>query len=129
MQDWFAAQAIANPEKIALKINKAALDFKTLAKIVNVHRMEYSSAIPSLRLVAGQAIAILINPSSDGVFQLLGAIQRRLVIVPLNTRLTRDEIQYQVEHSDSKLLLHSDDFIPLFNKDAALPFIATNRIY
>jgi acyl-CoA synthetase (AMP-forming)/AMP-acid ligase II len=60
---------------------------------------------------AGDRIAYL-GKNSDLYFPVLfGAIRARIVIVPLNWRLTPVELAYQLEDSRARLLLHDADMV------------------
>jgi acyl-CoA synthetase (AMP-forming)/AMP-acid ligase II len=68
---------------------------------------------------AGDRVAYL-GKNSDIYFPaLLGAIRARVVLVPLNWRLTPVELAYQLEDSRAKLLLHDADMADTAGEAAA----------
>lgn len=69
---------------------------------------------------AGDRVAYL-GKNNDLYFPvLLGAVRARVVIVPLNWRLTPVELAYQLADSNSKLLLHDADITAVAGQAAAL---------
>jgi len=99
------------PERIAIafpdrnqSISYAALDHGANAFVAEMH---------ALGLESGARIAYL-GRNSDLYFPaLFGAIRGDYVLVPLNWRLTAAEIAYQLEDSQSRVLLYDPDLAAL----------------
>jgi AMP-binding enzyme len=67
-------------------------------------------------------VLLLTEATTDAHFGVLAA---RAIIAPINTRLTKPEVSYILEHSGAKLILVDDECIHLV-KDTKIPVVVTN---
>ncbi len=70
-------------------------------------------------LTRGDRVAYLGKNNDLFVPVLLGAVRAGAVIVPLNWRLTAEEIAYQLEDSNTRLLIHDLEFAPAASSAAS----------
>lgn len=64
----------------------------------------------SLGLVAGDRVAILAHSNPDWFVAVFAASRCGVVLVPLDWHLSADELIYVIEGSESKILLHDQEF-------------------
>lgn len=101
MQDWLAARARITPDKIALRIGEDQYTFRQLDE--SVHTL-----CANLRVVGVQPRQIIgILATNTIVYvQLVFALMRlNAILLPLNTRLTPDELNWQLDHTGCRLIL------------------------
>ncbi|KAL5534450.1 hypothetical protein ACEPAG_912 [Sanghuangporus baumii] len=72
----------------------------------------------------GDRVAI-ISPNTPMITEALQAVlAARAILTPINTRLTKGEVDYILEHSGAKLILVDHEYIH-FTKDAKVPVIVS----
>lgn len=105
MQDWLAVSAHAYPKRIALIYRKQTWTFVELHGEVNAltHWLKTQFSVSE-----GDFVAVLMGNQPDYVFVIHALMRLGAVIVPLNTRLTSDEIAYQLDVSAVKHLIVDD---------------------
>lgn len=92
MNDWLITRAQTTPHKIALIINGRRISFAAFNTLVNALAADWQNTIhPQDR------IGILAENSLEAACAVFALMRLGAVLVPLNTRLTADEIQWQVE--------------------------------
>lgn len=104
MQEWLSARAGATPHKIAL-ITDDQLTFQQLHQQVNAMLARWLGA----GIRRGDHVGMIMRSSPFAVVQVFTALRAGVVLVPLNSRLTSDEIHQQLTNADCKwLLAHGD---------------------
>lgn len=113
--DWLAA---ANPHKIALVIGEQQWTYAELDKQV----AEYAERLKQVGVSAGQMVGVLM-PNGFEYVCLIHALSRLgAVLVPLNTRLTTRELDWQLLHVGCTLLICSAE-----TESIASGFVLPNR--
>lgn len=104
MQDWLSAQAAVNPDKTAIQ------GFCTYRQL-NALVAQLAAQLATLHIKRGDHIAVYLPNSVEYVVTVHALIRLGAVIVPLNTRLTTDELHYQIGRAHCLVLLyhHQDD--------------------
>ena len=106
MQDWLIARTQATPRATALLIGTAQWDYRELNCMVDA----YAIGLIVHGVTPGQHVALLL-PNGLAYLCLIHACARvGAVLVPLNTRLTPDELGWQVRQSDTALLVYGEVF-------------------
>ncbi|GAB4516769.1 MAG: o-succinylbenzoate--CoA ligase [Anaerolineae bacterium] len=104
MQDWLSAQTQARPDAPALVIDGHAWSFRDLNDAVTT----YAAALDGLGVARGDNVALLM-PNSFATVCLIHAVMRvGAVLVPLNTRLTAPELDWQITHTHCKVVIYID---------------------
>jgi O-succinylbenzoic acid--CoA ligase len=116
--DWLRQRAQLSPERHALiATDGTALSFAELDRRVD-------AAVPGLHRLgarAGETVGIL-APNGLGFAVAVHALMRiGAVLVPLNTRLTSDDIAWQVEDADLRLVLDEAALADLLAQPATAP--------
>jgi fatty-acyl-CoA synthase len=109
-QDWIGKWAMYSPEKIALRestsgreITYAALNKLAATIAANLHHV--------YGLQSGDRIAVLSGFNVEFI-ALFSAVQKTgFIIVPINTRLTAHEIEYQISDCDASLIICEKEFL------------------
>jgi o-succinylbenzoate---CoA ligase len=97
MQDWLATRAEASPDKLAFN-NYTFSELK--------QRAEYYAKILLARgFSRGDHIGILLINAPQFVHLIFAAMKLGIVIVPINTRLSAEEIRWQLENTGCKCLI------------------------
>ena len=99
--DWLAARANASPTKLALIIRDKQWTYRQLDGLVN----QMAAYLIGHGIQSGDFVAALL-PNSLAYICLVHALARLgAVLIPLNTRLTAAEIQWQVDYVGCKCLV------------------------
>jgi O-succinylbenzoic acid--CoA ligase len=114
MRDWLAATAALHPTKTALL--RPHDDFEHLVKITYARLNELAAseaaALAQLGVESGDRVGLLLDNGQRYVSLVWGLVRRGAVLVPLNTRLTADELRYQVDKAGCKLIICSSTYEP-----------------
>ncbi|MGK0229369.1 MAG: fatty-acyl-CoA synthase, partial [Gammaproteobacteria bacterium] len=94
------------PEKLAIEFEDSSLSYSQLLERVDQHIAYFNS----LKLKSGNRIAFLALNHPDIFVAVFAAAQTGLVLVPLNWRLSVDELQYVIDDCNPSLLLHDAEF-------------------
>ncbi|MGB7337803.1 MAG: o-succinylbenzoate--CoA ligase [Phototrophicaceae bacterium] len=101
MQDWLAARAQASPDKIAIIEH---FDDETRSTITYQHLHQrvdqFCYQLQDAGVQSGQHVAMLMMNSTLAIVPFFAALRMGLVFVPLNTRLTVDELDFQIQQAD-----------------------------
>lgn len=106
MQDWLVARAQASPEKIAIieQVSPSHTSEITFAQL-NRRVDDFCRQLRLAGVESGQHVAMLMMNSTLAIVPFFSAMRLGLVFVPLNSRLTVDEIDFQLKQSDCDWLL------------------------
>lgn len=107
-QDWLEARAQVSPDKTAHSFDgEGYITFNNLFQQTEIR----ANAIQSRTAIGkGTKVALLISNSSRAIYTLFTLIRLGVTIVPLNTRLNREEIKFQVKNVDCDYLLFEEKF-------------------
>ena len=101
MQDWLGARAQASPDKIAIIEHFNDGTTSTIA-YKHLHRRvdQFCHQLHDAGVKEGQHVAMLMMNSTLAVVPFFAAMRMGLVFVPLNIRLTLDELDFQIQQAD-----------------------------
>jgi O-succinylbenzoic acid--CoA ligase len=99
--DWLAERAIKTPHHTALIYEDQSWDFATLNKQVAV----MAACLSAAGAGPGDHVAVLMPNSPDYVALIFALTRIGCLIVPLNTRLTKQELRWQIEQADCSMLI------------------------
>ena len=106
MQDWLRARAQATPDKVALVMGDRWLTFENLYQQAIIRADSMRSA--NIPIHSGARVALMADSFLRTLFTLHALIQIGAVIVPINTRLTAHEIEFQVQQAQCDFLLYNE---------------------
>jgi o-succinylbenzoate---CoA ligase len=106
MKDWLSISASANPNAPALLYERQAWRYQELDRAVSM----LCAGLKAQGIQPGQHIAVLMPNSADTVMLIHALIRLGAVLVSLNTRLTTDELAFQVENADCTALIYDSPF-------------------
>lgn len=114
MRDWLASAAETYPAKIALL--RPQDDFSHLAQIpymrLNEQAAHEAAGLAQLGVGRGDRIGLLMDNGQRYVSLIWGIVRLGAVLVPLNTRLTPNELSYQADKAGCKLIFCSQTYEP-----------------
>ena len=99
--DWLRARAMASPEGLALLIDSRPWRFGELDSLAS----RFAGYLAGVGVRPGDHVATLLPNSLAAVLSVFALVRLGAVLVPLNTRLTAEEIAWQVERADATRLL------------------------
>ncbi len=103
MQDWLLARKNTSPDKIALVAGAEAVTYERLHWLTH----EISVTLQShIFIRPGDHVAVLLPTSLRYAAALFALMRAKAVIVPLNTRLTVEELRWQLENADCTVLIY-----------------------
>jgi O-succinylbenzoic acid--CoA ligase len=104
MPEWLRERARVTPSKVALWVGERHWTYQALDQLVELCSQQLSEA----GIGAGSIVAVLM-PNSVGYVALVHALARlESVLLPLNTRLTKEELAWQLAHCGCSLLICDD---------------------
>lgn len=123
--NWLLQRAYLTPEKIALTYKEEQWTFQQLAgKATSLSRKLHGSG-----LVDGNRIALLGPSNEKMVFIIHACMLLGVEVVMLNGRLTKKELEWQIEDSDAIAIIVSDELEELIIESAVrkLSFSSIDR--
>ncbi len=112
-----ANRAIQAPEGAFLLHQTQAVTFGE----VDTRSDALAASFHSLGIEAGDRVALLLPPCPEFVIAMFAAAKLGAVIVPMNPRLTRPELQYMLRHSETVLAVTvethgGEDYLAVFDE-------------
>ena len=101
MSDWLAQRAHSTPHKLALLAGEDSWSFGRLDAAVT----ELAGRLAAAGAGPGQRLAVLMPNRPEYVMAIHALARLGAVLVPLNTRLTADELRWQVDQAGCALAL------------------------
>jgi O-succinylbenzoic acid--CoA ligase len=114
-QDWLFHQARVSPGKPALVFEDRRWTYAELDTVVE----RLCARLVTAGVKRGQHVAVLMPNRPEFVAAIHALARLGAILVPLNTRLTPAELRWQIEQSDSRHLLCTDETAPLAAELAA----------
>jgi o-succinylbenzoate---CoA ligase len=107
LTDWLNARATAMPDRIALSVASRRWTFRELDEEAS----RVARRLHSLGVRGGDRVATLLPNGFASSILPHAVIRLGAIIAPLNTRLTRAEIEWQVGHVAPSTVISSDDVL------------------
>ena len=105
MPDWLARRAMLDADHPALMTGRETLSYGAL----DARARGAAARMASLGVRAGDRVALLAGNRPEAVIAIHAMMKLGAVLVPLNSRLTRDEINWQLDQCGARLLLHGPE--------------------
>ncbi len=105
MGDWLAERAAVTPQKLALLIGEQRWTYGELDTAV----AHLTTFLHHKGICPGQFVAALLPNSLEYVCLIHALARLGAVLVPLNTRLTPAELQWQIDHVGAKWLVTDEE--------------------
>jgi len=103
MQDWLQARASATPHHTALIYNDQRWTWRELHLLAG----RLCSRLQQMNIRPGTFIGVVMNNEPEAVVTVHALARGGYVMVPLNTRLTAAEINWQLQRAGVGLVLHT----------------------
>lgn len=128
MRDWLAETAASKPDAVALRLSYFAHMGSHYA-VYSYARLNQIAARLALRLAAagvgnGDHVGLLVDHAHRAVETIHALIRLRAILVPLNTRLTSEEVGYLIKTAGCKVVLCDAP-----NEEKALEAAGDARVY
>jgi len=120
LTNWLNARITASP-------NALAYPSHTFADMYQYARHIEAQLIDTFGDLDGKHIVILMPNQIHSVATIYALIHSRAVLVPINTRLTADEVAYQLQNADCVGIIYDEHYADLI-ADSDLPKIAINGL-
>jgi len=104
MPDWLADRTAATPQAAALIIGEECWSYARLNYLVD----EMCQRLRDAGILPHQFVAALLNNSLEAVCLVYALARLEAVLIPLNTRLTPAEIEWQLHHTAAAWLAWDD---------------------
>ncbi|MEO0598113.1 MAG: o-succinylbenzoate--CoA ligase [Chloroflexota bacterium] len=106
MQDWLAMRASASPEKIAIIEHLSATETNEISyKHLNWRVDDMCRRMLNAGIEQGQHVGMIMMNSVLAIVPFFAAMRLGIVFVPINARLTIDEMDFQLRQADCDWLL------------------------
>jgi O-succinylbenzoic acid--CoA ligase len=106
MPNWLKQRAFLTPERTALKTENMQLTFRELEERV----MDVSGKLVQAGVQKGNHIAVLMRNSIEMVYIIHALSYIGATAVLLNTRLSREELLWQINNAEVSMLLTEEEF-------------------
>jgi O-succinylbenzoic acid--CoA ligase len=101
MQDWLSARSNISPDKLAIVAGDVTLTYRQL----DDHAAHLCAALAGAGIQRGDRLGVLLPNRPVYAALVHAAIRLGVVIVPLNIRLTQQELAWQVVRTDCRWLV------------------------
>ncbi|THU86530.1 acetyl-CoA synthetase-like protein [Dendrothele bispora CBS 962.96] len=115
------------PDKLALSApegpNPAFYSYAVWCVTQRVQNFAY--ALKKVGIKPGETVAVIAPNCPMIADALQGGLAARVILCPINTRLQHHEVEYILEHSQTRLILIDHEYLHLI-KGTKIPFIVSN---
>lgn len=115
LPDWLARCAANRPTHLAVRYEHISWSFAELDQ----QTTRLARQLATLGVQEGQRVALLASNGLAYVACVHALTRLRAILVPLNLRLTREELCWQIQDVHASLLLHDEGHAALANEIAA----------
>lgn len=105
--NWLLQRAFITPSKHALTYEGRHWTFEQLKN----DAVAIAEKLTTIGMTKGQRVAILSNSTADMVLMMHACLLKGVELVLLNARLTKNELEYQLQDSEAVYLLVDDELI------------------
>jgi O-succinylbenzoic acid--CoA ligase len=105
LPDWLRQRASLTPNRLALAAGEARWSFREL----DARATRTAQNLVALGVGAGERVALLLGNGAPFVILIHAVSRLGAISVPLNTRLTPAELQWQLNDASARLLIFDDD--------------------
>ena len=104
MQDWLAARAQVSPQRTAIIEGEQQITYQALDALA----AHFAGRLAAAGVQPGDRLGVLLPNSTVHAALIHASARLGAVLVPLNTRLTADEIGWQLEKTAPRALIYDD---------------------
>ena len=104
--DLLRERALEHPDKVFLRFREENFTYQQVEEISN----RVANGLQKLGIVKGDKIAMLMDNSQEFVFSAFGILKCGAVEVPINTAHKKQLLQYQLNQSDSKMIIVGHEY-------------------
>jgi len=111
INDLLARNVLENPDKPYVFFKDQTVTYGELDRLSN----KVANALVSQGVKKGDRVSIMLPNNLEFLYIMFGCFKLGAVIVPLNTALSTDEVNYVINHSEAVVLLTDDQFMERIN--------------
>lgn len=104
ISELLARNARKFPNKIAIIDGDVSFSYQEVDDTVN----RLASSLASLGITQGDKVVLYMPNTKEFVYAYFAVLRLGAIIVPVNARLTAQEVQYIIEHSEAKAVIAHD---------------------
>ena len=119
IRDLFKGQAAKTPDAVALVFQGKETTWREIDSLSN----RFAQGMREMGVEKGDRVAALLTNSLEFIVTYLALLKIGGIFVPLNFQLTASNIEYALNHSESKILVCDDEFVPTIKE--ILPKLAS----
>ncbi len=108
VRDLFKGQAAKTPDAAALVFKEKETTWQEIDSLSN----RFAQGMLEMGIKKGDRVAAILTNSLEFIVTYLALLKSGGVFVPLNFQLTASNIEYALKHSESKILVCDDEFVP-----------------
>lgn len=108
MEDWLKARARATPNKTALYWRDERLTFAEVNESVGL----WAGRLAGAGVKGGTVVGVCLNNRPEYLYLCFALMRLRAVMLPLNVRLTEEEVSFQLKQSETSLLIKHKGALP-----------------
>ena len=108
IRDLFKEQLSKTPDETVLVFKEKEITLKEMDSLSN----QFAQGLMELGIKKGDRVAAILTNSLEFIVTYLALLKNGGVFVPLNFQLTGSHIEYTLNHSESKILVCHDEFVP-----------------
>ncbi len=101
LKEMFECQVSLTPEKIAMRMDKAALSYSELNEKAN----QLANKLLTQGIKSGSVVGILVEPSIEMLVAILGIIKSGAAYLPINPEYPKDRIEFMLDDAKASVLL------------------------
>ena len=108
--EWIVKRSLLSPEKTAMIYLDKEREVVVSYRQLNSNANSMANYLLEKGIKKGDKVAVLLSNCNEFLEIYFAAAKTGAVLVPLNVRLAPQELQYQLEDSDSRMLIFHDHF-------------------
>lgn len=117
--DWKRRAVKYYPQKVAIIDGEKQFTYQEFGQRVD----QLSAALLKAGIKKGDHVAVMLPNTHNMLECFYGICQLGAVLVPLNYRLSAEDLEYIISHSDAKMLIVDEEFsAPIEQIESRLPF-------
>lgn len=106
MENWLEKRIALSPDKTAIVTKEDSLTYRELGKRVEIWMRHLATVIEK-----DSFVGVLVNNSLMGYITILALQQLNCTLVMLNKRLSADELQFQINDTNLKVVIYEDGLL------------------
>jgi len=112
IRELLETQAEKNPDKIFLHFEDQEISYRKYNETIN----RVANSFKDMGIEKGQMVAIMLPNCPEFLYSWMGLNKIGAIEVPINTGFQENEIEYILQHSESKAIVIHEEYYPFLQK-------------